>query len=84
MASCDSEHQLSCSTTSPDTAPLLDSTQLNTDSQCAGESAICSAISLSQWLDGVKPAELQGQNAYEAEQTERAAFESFIQGYSLL
>lgn len=52
---------------------------------------ILSAISLSHWL----PAALQsadaanastahdGMTAYEAEQIERSAFESFLQGYSL-
>lgn len=84
MVSCDSEYQRSCSSTGPDKAPLLDSAETNTDSQCVETSAICSAISLSQWLDAVQPADSYGQSAYEVEQTERAAFESFLQGYSLL
>ncbi len=46
---------------------------------------ICSAISLSQWLpDPLKSAAPEGLTAYEVEQTERSAFESFLQGYSLL
>lgn len=52
---------------------------------------IYSDISLSQWLpSAAQPADAadglpayDGLTAYEVEQTERSAFESFLQGYSL-
>lgn len=45
-----------------------------------------SALSLSQWLSHTPKAAdaADGWNAYEVEQAERSAFESFMQGYSLL
>ena len=52
---------------------------------------ICSAISLSQWLPTASQSAdaaddltaFDGLTEYEVEQTERSAFESFLQGYSL-
>ena len=52
---------------------------------------ICSALSLSQWLPATSQSAdaadrltaYDGLTAYEVELTERSAFESFLQGYSL-
>ena len=47
--------------------------------------AICSAISLSHWLPtSDKCSGAEGLSAYEVEHAERSAFDSFLQGYSLI
>jgi len=82
MASCNSEHGLQSPIQSPE---HLHSTETETISKSSENPAICSAISLSQWLQSpASCADVNGLHAYEVEQAERSAFESFMQGYSLL
>ena len=59
---------------------------VNTTASNAAAPAIYSVVSLSQWLpaafeSAVVPDKL---TPFEVEHTERSAFESFLQGYSLL
>jgi len=82
MASCNSEYGLQSPIPSPE---HLHSTETETVSTSSEMPAISSAISLSQWLNNpVTCADVNGLHAYEVEQAERSAFESFMQGYSLL
>lgn len=82
MASCNSDYGLQSPIPSPE---HLHSTETETVSTSSEMPAISSAISLSQWLNNpVTCADLNGLHAYEVEQAERSAFESFMQGYSLL
>ena len=82
IASCSSEHGLLSPIQSPE---QLHSTETETVSNSSESPAICTAISLSQWLQNpVSCADVNGLHAYEVEQAERSAFESFMQGYSLL
>jgi len=80
MASCNSEYGLQSPI--PSSEHLHETETVSTSSEIP---AIFSAISLSQWLKNpVTRADVDGLHAYEVEQAERSAFESFLQGYSLL